>query len=78
MGLLPVLPRQAMTLDISHLHAQHTPAEYPVQNVLDMPASRVDEPLHGVACPWPWTDKEIRQNSNELTPLIRKSGSYPQ
>jgi hypothetical protein len=55
-----------MTLDITHIRAQRTPAEYPVQAVLNMPASRVDDPLHGVFQPWPWTDQEINRNSNNL------------
>jgi hypothetical protein len=55
-----------MSLDIAHIHAQNTPAEYPVQAVMEMPSSRTEEPLHGLFQPWPWTDREIRRNSNEL------------
>jgi hypothetical protein len=64
LGFLPVLPRQNMALDISHIRSQSTPAGYPVQAVLQMPASRIEEPLHGVFKPWPWTEEEIRRNSN--------------
>lgn len=65
LGFLPVIPRQNMTLDINHIHAQQTPAEYPTQYVHQMQASRVDEPYHGVSELWPWSEQEIRRNSNQ-------------
>jgi hypothetical protein len=65
LGFLPVLPRQSMSLDINHIHAQHTPTEYPIQNVHQMPSSRVDEPYHGVSELWPWSEPEIHRNSNQ-------------
>ncbi len=66
LGLSRVRPRQNSTFDIGALQSQRTPIPYPHQNIGLMPASQTLEPLHGRYVLWPWSEEEIKRNSNSL------------
>jgi hypothetical protein len=56
--LVPVRPRQIMTLDTEHLRSQFTPAEYPNPPVINK------SPLHGKTEGAIYPIKEVEKNSN--------------
>ena len=66
LGLARIRPRQNSSIDAQALQSQRTPVPYPEQHVEHQPASRVLEPEHGVQQLWPWPEREILENSNEI------------
>jgi hypothetical protein len=67
LGLLPIRPRQNSRIpEFCQLHSQNEPVSYPTQGALASPDGRNPFSIDGVSQQFPYSEKEIAENSNEI------------
>lgn len=64
-GLVPIRTRQNFVIDVPHSHAAQQHITFPSVRLDLAPINHVIEPMRGTTGLYPYTDGELRRNTND-------------